>query len=73
MMYNETKLQSIAYGMGEMARTHPNDTISNALARVSEIVAHLGRPFAEELTETDKKVVQYYLQQIGTSQRDHAA
>ena len=61
MIYNETKLQSIAYGMGEMARTHPNDTISNALARVSEIVAHLGRPFAEGLTETDKKVVKYYL------------
>lgn len=56
------KLHKIAYGMAQMAKTHPNDTIANNLARVSEKVAAYGLAFSEKLTDLDYKIIQYYLQ-----------
>lgn len=55
------KLSAIANGMSEMARTHPNDTIANNLARVSELVASYGSTWSSKLTKTDMMVVRYYL------------
>jgi hypothetical protein len=55
------KLSEISYGMSEMARTHPNDMISNNLARVSEKVASLGLAWSPKLDETDLMVIRYYL------------
>lgn len=59
------KLSAIANGMSEMARTHPNDIISNNLARVSEKVAAYGSTWSEDLTKTDMMVVRYYLANKG--------
>jgi hypothetical protein len=59
------KLAEISYGMSEMARTHPNDMISNNLARVSEKVAALGLAWSSKLDETDLMVVRYYLKNKG--------
>jgi hypothetical protein len=61
MKFDVRKLSSIANGMSEMARTHPNDTIANNLARVSELVAGYGSTWSQKLTETDKMVVRYYM------------
>jgi len=75
MNLNVQQIQSLAYGMGEMARTYPNDTVSNALARVSDLVANYGTPFAEKLTKQDMTVIQFYLSEKrkGKSQSNHAA
>lgn len=59
------KLQKIAYGMSQMAKTHSNDLIANNLARVSEKVAAYGLAFSEKLTDLDYKIIQYYLQKNG--------
>ena len=58
---NQQKLSAIANGMSEMARKHPNDTIANNLARVSEIVASYGSTWSSKMTKTDMMVVRYYL------------
>jgi hypothetical protein len=56
------KLLSLCDGMSAMAATHPNDTISNALARVSRKIESLGTSkFAPKLDDIDMAVVQYYL------------
>jgi hypothetical protein len=56
------KLLSLCDGMSEMAATHPNDKISNALARVSRKIESIGTSkFAPELDELDMKIVQFYL------------
>jgi hypothetical protein len=56
------KLMSLCEGMSEMAAKHPNDTISNALARVSRKIEFIGSSkFAPKLDELDIKVVQFYL------------
>jgi hypothetical protein len=56
------KLLTLCDGMSNMAATHPNDTISNALARVSRKIESIGTSkFAPELDDLDMKVVQFYL------------
>jgi hypothetical protein len=56
------KLLSLCDGMSNMAATHPNDKIANALARVSRKIESIGTSkFAPELDELDMKVVQFYL------------
>ena len=56
------KLMSLCEGMSEMAAKHPNDTIANALARVSRKIESMGTSkFAPELDEVDVKVIQFYL------------
>ena len=57
------KLLSLCDGMSNMAATHSNDKISNALARVSRKIEAIGTSkFAPELDAIDMKVVQFYLQ-----------
>jgi hypothetical protein len=54
---------ALCEGMSAMAATHPNDTISNALARVSrKLESHGTSKFAPELTAIDMQVIQYYKQ-----------
>jgi hypothetical protein len=56
------KLLALCDGMSNMAATHPNDTIANALARVSRKIESIGTSkFAPELDDLDMKVVQFYL------------
>ena len=56
------KLLSLCDGMSNMAATHPNDKIANALARVSRKIESIGTSkFAPELDDLDMKVVQFYL------------
>lgn len=55
------KLYEISSGMAEMARTHPNDTIANNLARVSQKVVALGTAWSSELDDADKAVIRYYM------------
>lgn len=59
---SNAKLLKICEGMSTMAATHGNDTISNALARVSRKIESIGTTkFAPVLTETDMKVIRFYL------------
>jgi len=59
---NIRKLAVISSGMSEMARTHPNDTIANNLARVSEKVASFGATWGcKNFNKTDMMVIKYYL------------
>lgn len=56
------KLLSLCDGMSNMAATHPNDKIANALARVSRKIESIGTSkFAPELDDLDMKIVQFYL------------
>lgn len=56
------KLMALCEGMSDMAAKHPNDTIANALARVSRKIESMGTSkFAPKLDEVDMKVVQFYL------------
>lgn len=56
------KLMSLCEGMSNMAAKHPNDTIANALARVSRKIESIGTTkFAPKLDEIDKKVIQFYM------------
>lgn len=56
------KLMSLCEGMSEMAAKHPNDKISNALARVSRKIEFIGTSkFANDLDEIDMKIVQFYM------------
>ena len=62
IMMSNTKLLKICEGMSTMAASHRNDTISNALARVSRKIESIGTTkFAPVLTETDMQVVRFYL------------
>ena len=59
---SNAKLMKICEGMSTMAASHKNDTISNALARVSRKIESIGTTkFAPVLTETDMKVIRFYL------------
>ena len=59
---NVYKLTVLANGMSEMARTHPNDIISNNLARVSEKVSSFGATWGcKNINKTDMMVIKYYL------------
>ena len=56
------KLLSLCDGMSNMAATHPNDKIANALARVSHKIESIGTSkFAPKLDDLDMKIVQFYL------------
>jgi len=56
------KLLSLCDGMSNMAATHPNDKIANALARVSRKIESIGTSkFAPGLDDLDMKIVQFYL------------
>jgi len=54
-------ISRLSVGMSEMARTYPNDTIANALARVSWKLDTLGTSkFAPGLDELDKQITRFY-------------
>lgn len=56
------KIMALCEGMSDMAAKHPNDSISNALARVSRKIESMGTSkFAPELDDLDMKVIQFYL------------
>jgi hypothetical protein len=56
------KLAALCEGMSEMAAKHPNDKISNALARVSRKIESIGTTkFAPSLTEVEMNIVRYYM------------
>lgn len=56
------KLVTLCEGMSDMAAKHPNDQISNALARVSRKIESIGTTkFAPELDAIDMNVIQFYL------------
>lgn len=60
------KYGALCEGMSEMAATYPDDTISNALARVSRKLESVGTSkFAPELDELDKQVIRFYLSKKG--------
>lgn len=52
--------RSLAFGMAEMAATHSNHDIANALSRVSQKLESYGAPFAQSLTALDKQVIAFY-------------
>lgn len=61
---NTKNLLSLCDGMSKLAATHPNDKISNALARVSHKIESIGTSkFAPKLDETDIAVIRFYLSQ----------
>jgi hypothetical protein len=62
MAVSKYQLSVISQGMSEMAATHKNDTISNALARVSQKIDSIGGPFSKQLTKEDMMVIAYYHQ-----------
>lgn len=59
-MLTKHDLAVMSYGMSNMAATHKDDRISNALARVSQKLESYGKAFASELTEQDFQVIHYY-------------
>ena len=61
----EAELFKLSFGLSEMARTHRNDVICNALA---ELADRLPRRYANGkvfLTDLDKKLLLYYHQHKG--------
>lgn len=57
----DVRISRLSVGMSEMARTYPNDTIANALARVSWKLESIGTSkFAPDLDELDKQIIRFY-------------
>jgi len=63
-MTSQTDIVTLAIGMADLAAKHPNDTISNALSRVSQKLENHGAPFAEKLTDVDKQVIAFYMSSV---------
>jgi hypothetical protein len=58
---NDIAISRLSVGMSEMARVHPNDTIANALARVSWKLESIGTTkFAPSLDNLDKQIIKFY-------------
>jgi len=56
------QISQICCGMAVMASKYPNDTIANALARVSwKLESYRTTKFAPELTDLDRKIIKFYL------------
>jgi hypothetical protein len=57
----EKLIFQVSHGMSAMAATHKNDTISNALASLSDRLTHLKGPQdLAKLSEADKQLIAYY-------------
>lgn len=64
------KLMSLCEGMSAMAAKHPNDKISNALARVSRKIEFIGTSkFAPKLDKLDYTIIQYYMSNSGVTKK----
>jgi ArsR family metal-binding transcriptional regulator len=59
----ERVIFELSHGMSAMAATHQNDTISNALASLSDRLTRLkDKGDLSKLTEADKMLIKYYHQ-----------
>ena len=59
----ERTIFELSHGMSAMAATHKNDTISNALASLSDRLTRLkDKSDLVKLTEADKMLISYYHQ-----------
>jgi hypothetical protein len=57
----EKLIFQVSHGMSAMAATHKNDTISNALASLSDRLTRLkDRRELAKLSEADKQLIAYY-------------
>jgi len=56
----ELTISRLMFGMSQMARTHPNDVISNALARTAYKLESYGTAFASPLDEKDRLAIKFY-------------
>ena len=57
----ERTLYELSHGMSAMAATHKNDTISNALASLSDRLTRLkDKGDLSKLTDVDKRLIAYY-------------
>ena len=57
----ERTIFELSHGMSAMAATHKNDTISNALASLSDRLTRLkDKGDLVKLTEADKMLIKYY-------------
>ena len=57
----EKALFTISFGMSEMAKTHKNDVISNALAALADRLTRIPDKTAlATLTVADKSLIAYY-------------
>jgi hypothetical protein len=55
------KVAALSYGLSEMAKTHKNDVISNAMAALADKLANKGEALTTKmLTETEKQLIVYY-------------
>jgi len=57
----ERTIFELSHGMSAMAATHKNDTISNALASLSDRLTRLkDKSELSKLTAADKQLIAYY-------------
>lgn len=57
----ERTIFQLSHGMSAMAASHKNDTISNALASLSDRLTRLkDKSELSKLTEVDKRLIAYY-------------
>ena len=55
------QVASLSHGLSEMAKTHHNDVISNAMAALADKLSSKGETLTiNMLTPTEKMVIQYY-------------
>lgn len=57
----EKALFTVSFGMSEMAKTHKNDVISNALASLSDRLTRIPDKVAlAKLSQIDRDLITYY-------------
>jgi hypothetical protein len=57
----EKAIFTLSFGMSEMAKTHKNDTISNALASLSDRLTRIHDKVAlAKLSQIDRDLISYY-------------
>lgn len=55
------KVGALSFGLSEMAKSHKNDVISNALAALADKLASKGENLTTKmLTTTEKQLIAYY-------------
>jgi hypothetical protein len=55
------KVGALSYGLSQMAQTHKNDVISNALAALADKLSSKGENLTTKmLTDTEKQLIAYY-------------
>ena len=55
------QVAALSHGLSEMAKTHPNDMISNAMAALADKLNAKGDTLTTKmLTRTEKMIIAYY-------------